>query len=584
MMLPSLTLAVGILIVGAILVVSRGSGSYLVINPIYFERLKNASLSAPEAFLKLPAVIVSGHPDRNVARVTIDTGSEKLEGFLKREHRVRLKERLLNALAGFGFVSKSHREALTLERAEEAGVPCPNWVAYGRCHSGQAFLLIEKLAETVDLRVWAENTMRPGDDKRTLAKAIGRKLAQVHNAGFDHPDLYAKHVLVNEQSGEFHILDWQRSGRKHGVGWKQRFRDLAALHATLPEGTFLPRDRLACLFAYIQDARSGCDQPIPKLSLAIAEIKQEAAHLMKRRHVHQPRTVGIAQPAQNVIWLRGEELCVTPAFHEVSQNANPEFLTSLMYAEGKPGIDSKVVVLSESRAVVLSRRQESRPLSLFLTRLLGRRWTSPEVRQAGLIFRLQRFGIKTPRLLAFGQAQRFPGKLRSFLLTEPDRDAISFSQKIREHTPSANQNRLVDCRALICEAGRLLGQIHESGCRFKDAIDGGLDLVVQGPSIGLGRIDNVVVKRGKGGAHFRADMGGLVECLLPVIGNKSDLIRFIRAYQGLPELNGEGRTLYRYLLRHSSRGVFKPIFRRGFELIYRSPLVSPIRMAWRGSP
>ena len=55
------------------------------------------------------------------------------------------------------------------------------------------------------------------------------------------------------------------------------------------------------------------------------------------------------------------------------------------------------------------------------------RWerpTSPELAQAGLLFRLQRHGVAGPRLLAVGQRQQGTGCTGSFLLTETPTDAV----------------------------------------------------------------------------------------------------------------------------------------------------------------
>ena len=87
----------------------------LHINPAYAAVLHRAGLVRAEDFLRLPETIVSGHPGRQVSRVLLGDGPEALTGFLKREHRVPWKERLLNARDGFGLVSKSLREAQTLE-------------------------------------------------------------------------------------------------------------------------------------------------------------------------------------------------------------------------------------------------------------------------------------------------------------------------------------------------------------------------------------------------------------------------------------------------------------------------------------
>src|SRR5262245_57243940 len=72
------------------------------------------ALDAP-AFLEGPGEVVSGHPARHVRRVRLPDGSM---GFLKREHVVPWRDRMANFLAGFGFVSKSEREAIRLSGVE----------------------------------------------------------------------------------------------------------------------------------------------------------------------------------------------------------------------------------------------------------------------------------------------------------------------------------------------------------------------------------------------------------------------------------------------------------------------------------
>src|SRR5688572_10861957 len=86
-------------------------------------RLIRRGLTEPRALVDLPGEIVSGHPDRHVVRVVLGTGRERVVGYLKREHRVPIRDRVANACAGFGFVSKSVREARTLEQLRAAGIP-----------------------------------------------------------------------------------------------------------------------------------------------------------------------------------------------------------------------------------------------------------------------------------------------------------------------------------------------------------------------------------------------------------------------------------------------------------------------------
>src|SRR5579871_4073888 len=120
--------------------------TYLEINPRYRDLLKNQRLDTAKAFLALPAVAVTGHPERNVSRVHLGS----VDAYLKCEHRVRLRDRLAHAISGFGPVSKAAREARTLDVLQSLGIGCPEWIAYGQ-HHGRAFLVVRTLAGYQDL-------------------------------------------------------------------------------------------------------------------------------------------------------------------------------------------------------------------------------------------------------------------------------------------------------------------------------------------------------------------------------------------------------------------------------------------------
>src|SRR5436190_13988040 len=107
------------------------------INPACKQELRRQRLIAAADFLKLPGVILCGHPDRHVLKVELSTDSvgwssselSERGAFLKKEHRVRWRDLLASACAGFGFVSKSTREAKLLTRIARAGIPCPEVLA-----------------------------------------------------------------------------------------------------------------------------------------------------------------------------------------------------------------------------------------------------------------------------------------------------------------------------------------------------------------------------------------------------------------------------------------------------------------------
>src|SRR5689334_6914108 len=84
----------------------------LWVRPDCRDRFDALGLRTARDFLDLPGVVVSGHVGRNVSRV--DLGGTT--AYLKREHRVRLRDRFRSWRDGFGCASISAREAAVLRR------------------------------------------------------------------------------------------------------------------------------------------------------------------------------------------------------------------------------------------------------------------------------------------------------------------------------------------------------------------------------------------------------------------------------------------------------------------------------------
>jgi tRNA A-37 threonylcarbamoyl transferase component Bud32 len=577
MVLPSIGVVLALLLTGLMLIQLGWQRPYLVINSRYAERFRRSSLTDPVAILQIPALIVSGHPDRNVASVSLKFENEEIHAFLKREHIVRLKERLLNAFAGFGFVSKSHREAVILRRAQEAGIGCPEWIAYGQTPDGQAFLLIAALEPCIDLRTWMTELSDSPRRTRELARLLGRKLAHLHDAGFVHPDLYVKHVLVHADSKELFFLDWQRSQHYPAVSWNRRFHDLAALHATLSENVTSPKVRLACLSAYTREIKNKKGPSSPSLRLVGESIQKMACQLLKHRHIRQARLTALAQVSQNVVWLKGEALCVTPDFLDRAKAGLDPLKSLSTLSCPSSRVERKEIVFSEGQSAILTLRKERRLTALLRSKLLAKKWAAPEVRQAGLLFRLQRLGIATPKLLGFGQAHRRLGVVDSFILTSHSLDNCALS--------SFKPRTLREYRSLIRETGVLLKRVHEAGCHFRDPIEWGIDFeVVPEPqfTVGLGRIDNVVLQGGNPSLRQKRDLIRITTGHTPLVWSRTDVIRLVSAYLGVDALDAEGRALARYLLGYF---MLQPRSQRFYQnlLILRSLLSSPLRLIGRAS-
>src|SRR4051794_40339799 len=102
-------------------VVTGPAPGWVVVHPRYRRRFASWGLRAARDFLDLPGEVVSGHPDRHVVRVVLG-GRRRVVAFLKREHRVPWRVRFANFRDGFGWMSKSEREALLLAALRRAGI------------------------------------------------------------------------------------------------------------------------------------------------------------------------------------------------------------------------------------------------------------------------------------------------------------------------------------------------------------------------------------------------------------------------------------------------------------------------------
>ncbi len=571
---------------------------FLVTNPTYREYLDRQGLTEPGRFLALPGVIVTGHPQRHVLQLTLGDGPSSLVAFLKKEHRVCWKDRLASAWAGFGLVSKSCREATILQALARADVGCPEWIAAGEDGTGQAFLLLRDVADGVDLRRFLQQPLPPAE-RRRWARRLGENLARLHAAGFNHPDLYSKHVLVQPESGRFSFLDWQRSRQWRSLSWRRRGRDLAALNATLADDLASARERLVCFRAYCRAAGFGKSPTRQRLGQFIL---RHSERLLKRRRIREMRQPPLRTGAQSLIWLEGEALCVTPEFHALLRGQVPSWLRSPFPTRraggvsplsgggggggggGAPGggppppppragggggggvpprggapprghppprsetgrVLRSAVSLPDGRTARLVSRLVDRPL-ICLTRLLGRRPPpSPELEQVGLLYRLQRYGLATPKLLAFGQ-YTLRGYTESFLLTEPLPEDAGFFDWLadRAHRPAERWH-------LIREAAIVLQVIHTAGYGLDPAGgDPGTQLCVcraadGGVMVGLSHVEGLR-RRGRSVSAIR-DLARLFQALPAGLGGRTEALRFLLAYLGQGRLTAAAKRTARLIL------------------------------------
>lgn len=424
--------------------------SWVSIHPEHEQDFKRLGLETAADFLCLQGVILGGHPDRHVRRVELlREWGPPLVAYLKREHRVRLRDRLASVWAGLGWSSKSAREARILQEAARAGIGCPRVLAFGE-ETGQAFLLVAHL-DMADLRKYSKAFPR---QRRQVAKALGKELARIHAAGFQHPEVYAKHVLVrqDEDGHQFAFLDWQMASAQRRLTPSQRCRDLAALHATLADELVGPADRLACLRVYHQHANVKLP-PLNKMARAVEGLSK---NLLNKRRIRELRQLPLPHLAQNLIWLDGERLCVTLEFSKELAGEVPAWLQMPSMPRAWPCVQERDIHHA-GRTLHLTHRWFTPPAAWSLPGLKRTTFPSPEFEQVAALVRLQRFRVRCPRLLALGHRDVSGGKY-SFLLLEPVEDARPLEELPSESTWS-------DC--FFPQLGRFLRCVHEAGYALK---------------------------------------------------------------------------------------------------------------------
>jgi hypothetical protein len=182
---------------------------------------------------------------------------------------------------------------------------------------------------------------------------------------------------------------------------------------------------------------------------------------------------------------------------------------------------------------------------------------SPEIYQAGLIFRLQRYGIPTPRLLAVGQRQSFPGRTASFLLTETPANSVSLTGWL---AAAQGKQRWSVIRAVAA----VLHRLHSAGCALAHRSGEDLEALfqVQGranadPVVRLGSVAPLRIRRHSGSVQGIRDVRILGNWLPTGLCRRTDALRFLLAYLGLKRLTPTAKRLTRQLLRDTTvaRGV-----------------------------
>ncbi len=434
--------------------------------------------------------------------------------FLKKEHAVTWRDRFHNAWAGFGWCATSVREATILLAARKAGVACPEVAAFGELRT-RAFLLLRDEADMVELRTILL-TLDSNTDRNQLAEALGRELARLHAAGFDHPDLFAKHILVGRTGPTFRIciLDWARARRRRAVSWHLRCRALAILDATLHTALASDRLRLRCLRAYLREANRSA---LPMARLA-QEVRRTADLRRRERNVRELGQLPTPPRDQQFVPACDGRLLIVRSYWDNLDGRLPTWLTCLPNAVG-PMMDFTLTAANAAGGTTLRVHTTTRPAA---------HAEMPPL--AHLLFRLQRFGVPAPRLLAVGRSP-----LQHFVVTEAPA-ILPFDVAFAKAPPSER-------RRMLGQAGSMIRQIHDAGHSLPpgDSWPCRLGIALSTGNVVLSNVDGLL----RGNSPWQ-DLAAN-EITQPTIRlSRTEQLRFLAAYLGRP---GKPKSTRRLLER-----------------------------------
>jgi tRNA A-37 threonylcarbamoyl transferase component Bud32 len=421
------------------------STGWVELNPLYRERFASLRLLTAEAFLDLPGEIVSGHPDRHVVKVQLPGWKEAC--FLKRQHSVGLRERFTQRLAGFGWSSRSVREARILRELDKECFDAPQWLAHGEDGEGRAFLLVGELSGAVELRRLLGDSGLSLKERPRLAEGLGRTIAELHAAGFTTPDLSAKHVFMNAETLAATLIDWQSSRR---AAPEFSALPLAALHASVAEPLACIRERLRFLWAYRRALRRVVN--LPRFSQMARDIDNASQRLLTRRSIRDQRQAPVTGPEQRLVWLAGEAVCAVPEVAAIWPK--PAIVAPFYDGPASLGGSPIAIQLPDGRMGELLRGRSFQPFAS-----LRRSWRTPGANLGRLLFHLERYGIPAPRLYAFGQ--RLSGNARADWFVLYETAAGQPLNKWLTYTADVPLRR-----EAIEQASAIFDQLHDAGCRF----------------------------------------------------------------------------------------------------------------------
>jgi hypothetical protein len=242
--------------------------------------LNKLGLSALAGVKAFRGELVKDHKGRrDIFRIKTSTdGGHPLVLFLKRSWSPYKKDGLASLLRRGKVWSISRREWENSKLLAAAGLKTAELVAYGEdCGPlWERFSFI--LTEAADGAQTVEQFLRECRDRarrRRVFDALARHIRRMHDAGLATPDLFTRHLFVDDRAEppQFCLIDMARLDRGQPLPARLRARDLAALNITAPLCFVSVRERVRFLKVYAGQT----DKPLAR------QIRRRVEHLLQRR-------------------------------------------------------------------------------------------------------------------------------------------------------------------------------------------------------------------------------------------------------------------------------------------------------------
>ncbi|MGB2998486.1 MAG: lipopolysaccharide kinase InaA family protein [Phycisphaerae bacterium] len=382
------------------------------------------------------------------------------------------------------------REWSNLRRLRTAGVPVAEPVAWGQS-SGPGkprTLLAVREVRGSSLAFWLHQLTEGGEADSaaysidTVARATGRAIRRLHGAHFSFPDLYAKHVYLEDTGADEPRVVFIDAQRLRRYTRRRRAADLAALYATTQAPGVGRDDYMAALHAYL--GQGQLDRKAQRLIRRIKRIARrikgrgQDPHLIHARRVAPPGMAPLAE--EKFVEVDGGRLHVNEAFRPVLEAASLLTLDAIMAFEGgatsrlAPGRSTVRVELPNpaggTRALFIKRHTRV-PLHAKIRRTMSLGPPlSMAVREARNIVRLTDVGIPTMRCAAIGEEFANSGRReQSCLITEEVPDAVQ-ADVYFENTFGEEHSReaVAAKRRLIRALARLVRRFHANDFVHRD--------------------------------------------------------------------------------------------------------------------